>query len=876
MRSFLVLLLASALALAQVPRRDPSASLTVPVEPGGFGYAFENAFPSLSFESPVAIVAPPGETNRLFIVEQRGRIRVIPNLASPTAETFLDLRTATVFGGEQGMLGLAFHPDYSVNGRFFVFRTVTASTRGNANALHDRLSEFRVTGTNANRGSTNEIILFQQHDQAPNHNGGDLAFGPDGYLYVSTGDEGGANDTYSNGQRIDRDFFSSILRLDVDGRPGSLLPNSHPANEAFLGNYRVPADNPYVGATNFLGRTVTPGAVRTEFYSVGWRNPWRMSFDPVTGELWVGDVGQGARETVAITSAGANHGWAYREGTVAGPASAVSGFTTNPAFRYRAPLYVYAHGNGSMQGVSITGGVVYRGTRLSQLSGAYVFADYGVPNVWALRRNPNGGAPTVTRIASQGGISAFGTDPRNGDVLAAHHGGARILRLRYNATFAGSPIPATLEGTGAFRNVAELEPQPFLVPYEVNLPFWSDHAAKRRWVFLPGTTRAAYATNGAWGTPSGTVWIKHFEIELVPGEPATRRRLETRFLVRNAGGVHGFTYRWTGSTDAVLVPEEGAEEELLIGREGGQRRQVWRYPGRGECLVCHNASSGGSLSFTTAQLNRPGADGHDQIAALAAAGYVDGAPAVPAVAPSYALTDPLGMPGVQASLESRARAYLDANCAPCHHPGGPVPSRWDARWHTPLSLAGIVDGVLLDPGDTASNRVVVAGVPQRSMLLHRMSRRGPGQMPPLGTTEVDSAGAAVLEEWILSLTNRVDFAGWARERLGDTSGNPPRDRDSDGDGAQDHLEYLTGTDPLKAGDGWKPEMTGEGNRAWLRFFQPANVAYRVEWVDTVGGGWRPLEGMENLGFRPEAGRWVQLEVAPVGEAGLYRVSLLEP
>ena len=316
----LIGLLATACLLqAQVPPRDPAAQLAFPLQPGSFGYTFENAFPNLAFTSPVVITAPPGETNRLFIVEQAGRIRVIPDLRTPSLQTFLDLRTNTVFGGEQGMLGLAFHPDYASNGRFFVFRSVTSTTRGNTNRLHQRLSEFRVSPSNPNQTDNGERVLLQQYDQAGNHNGGEVTFGPDGYLYVSLGDEGGANDTYLNSQKPDQDFYSAILRLDVDNRPGSLPPNPHPANEAYPNAYRVPADNPFHNLTRFLGRTLVPSRVRTEFYSVGWRNPWRMSFDRETGELWVGDVGQDTRESIAITRPGANHGWAFREGDGPGP-----------------------------------------------------------------------------------------------------------------------------------------------------------------------------------------------------------------------------------------------------------------------------------------------------------------------------------------------------------------------------------------------------------------------------------------------------------------------------------------------------------------------------------------------------------------------------
>ncbi|MBL9126275.1 MAG: PQQ-dependent sugar dehydrogenase, partial [Verrucomicrobiales bacterium] len=450
--------------------------LRMPSEPAS---ALESALGSLRFSSPVVVTTPPGETNRLFVVEQSGRIVVITNLAAPTRTVFLDLSRSTVTGGEQGLLGLAFHPRYAENGRFFVFRTVTATTAGNTNRLHDRLSEFRVSTESPHRAATDESILFQQYDQASNHNGGDLHFGPDGYLYVALGDEGGANDQYGNGQTITRDFFAGLLRLDVDARPESLLPNPHPANEAFLGRYRIPPDNPYVGATGFLGRPIAdPSRVRTEFYAVGLRNPWRFSFDPQTGDLWIADVGQGARESVFLGRKGANHGWPFREGPIAGPRQgAPTGFLTDPAFDYVAPVHSYSHGNGPSQGRSITGGFVYRGRRFPELAGAYVFADYVSGNVWSLRRQ-NAGAPRVERLLGEVGISAFGPDPRDGDILIADLDGGRVLRL-VPGSATGQPLPATLADTGAFADLANLTPVAGVVPYEVNLPFWSDGAEKR-------------------------------------------------------------------------------------------------------------------------------------------------------------------------------------------------------------------------------------------------------------------------------------------------------------------------------------------------------------------------------------------------------------
>jgi glucose/arabinose dehydrogenase len=203
--------------------------------PVGAGYALSNAFgDTLTFTAPVAIVSPPGDSNRIFIVEQSGRIAVVTNLASPNRTVFMDLTSRVRFSGEQGLLGLAFHPGYLTNRYFYVF--YTGNTNGNQTvdsntARHDHLSRFEISPSNPNAGLPNsELILIRQQDEASNHNAGDLHFGADGYLYVSLGDEGGGGDNLNNSQTITKDFFSGLIRIDVDNRPGSLLPNPHPAN----------------------------------------------------------------------------------------------------------------------------------------------------------------------------------------------------------------------------------------------------------------------------------------------------------------------------------------------------------------------------------------------------------------------------------------------------------------------------------------------------------------------------------------------------------------------------------------------------------------------------------------------------------------------
>jgi glucose/arabinose dehydrogenase len=299
-----------------------------------------------------------------------------------------------------------------------------------------------VSAANADAADpASELVLIQQYDQASNHNGGDLHFGPDGYLYISVGDEGAANDAFLNSQRITRDFFSGILRIDVDRKAGSLAPNPHPSvlTDAGVARYTVPVDNPFVATSlggdwngTLRGARVLPLArVRTEFWAIGLRNPWRFSFDSATGELWVGDVGQGVYEEVAVVTRGANLGWAIFEGTGRGPRSGTTWRRFDLLYHTR-PVYQYPHlryaGSAQMKGNSVTGGLVYRGTRFPNWQGRYFFADFVSGNIWSLMRN-EAAPPTVTWIAAAGGVAAFGLDPSNGDVLLADFTHNRVLRL---------------------------------------------------------------------------------------------------------------------------------------------------------------------------------------------------------------------------------------------------------------------------------------------------------------------------------------------------------------------------------------------------------------------------------------------------------------
>jgi glucose/arabinose dehydrogenase len=332
----------------------------------------EQAFPRLSFVRPLDLEEPGDGSHRLFVVEQAGRISVFPNdPAAASAKLFLDIRDRVDdSGNEMGLLGLAFDPDYERTGQFYVNYTA-------GNPRRTVIARYSVSATNpdsADAGS--ELILLEFDQPFENHNGGRVMFGPDGFLYIGTGDGGSAGDPNSNGQNLNV-LLGKILRIDVKNPSGGL-------------KYGIPPDNPFVNTGH-----------RGEIWAYGLRNPWRFSYDPPSGRLWAGDVGQDAIEEVDIIEKGKNYGWNIMEGNSCFKPS--SGCDTTGLTR---PVSQYTHA----LGVSITGGFVYRGARRPELTGAYIYADYGSGRIWALRVE-GAAAPVNTELTVSGlPIASFGVD----------------------------------------------------------------------------------------------------------------------------------------------------------------------------------------------------------------------------------------------------------------------------------------------------------------------------------------------------------------------------------------------------------------------------------------------------------------------------------
>ena len=856
--------------------RIPNSGLNVPAAPPPTAVQVVAAYPGVTFTKPLVFVSPPGDTKRLFVGELGGKFKVIPDVtaATPTSSLVLDLVTTITTpartpaetlkpGGnpECGLLGAAFHPNYATNGYFYVAYSVGKST--DTAVWYQRLSRFTVPAAQIGQPApvanpASELILFEQRDRDDNHNGGDLHFAADGYLYMSLGDEANPNDYRNNSQRIDMNFFGAMLRIDVDKKPGNLEPNSHvnPAGAAlgysavnaipryetaagsgvFLAAYSIPLDNPYVSISQggtwngvFNGTATTAGNlpyIRSEFWAVGLRSPWRFYIDPPTGDIWLGDVGQDTYEELDVITKGGNYGWAFFEGLHAGPKTPPAAFTKID------PLWEYTHaavagGDSNYKGNSIIGGVVYRGTRFSSLTGAYIFGDEVSGNIWSLTRP--GGVTTVQRIAGQAALANFGTDPSNGDVLVSDYNGGRVMRIITTTPATG--FPTTLSATGLFSDLTDLSPAPGLLPYQPNLTFWSDYAVKRRWFTIPdATSTMSWSRDGSWTFPSGQIWVKHFDLETERGNPASpKKRIETRLLVKNDSGVYGVSYRWNDAgTDATLVEDGGDDFPVNITVAGAPYAQQWRIPSRAQCITCHSPQAGHSLSFNTRQLNLAntinGFTGN-QLDLLHNQGYFSNNPGSSNLLPRHLRPGETAYP-----LEARVRSYLAVNCAYCHAGvSGTAPTAWDGRHELTLDQTGLVNGVsglaggafkLIVPGDTA-----------HSIVLHRLAVTGGfTRMPPLGSNETDPVDIALITDWINdSLPSRKTYDQWRMETfvsINSLDGDPAAD--PDGDGVSNRAEFLAGTLATSGSSFLSPGLSLSGPAVFLDFNIPANRSVQVE------------------------------------------------
>jgi uncharacterized repeat protein (TIGR03806 family) len=671
--------------------RPSNMTCVAPARPvSDVSIALTHVFAGLSFDSPIAMRQLPGDASRWYLAQQTGEVLVFDNVDTVrSSTTFIDLSGTVVVGSETGLLGIAFHPDFATNG--YVYLSYDDRSPG----LTSKIVRFQSTDGGLTADPSTATLILSLHQPYSNHNGGNILFGPDGYLYIGFGDGGSGGDPQGNGQNTDV-LLGKMLRIDVDG--GS--------------PYAVPADNPFVGVD---------GA--DEIYAYGLRNPWRWSFDRETGDLWVGDVGQDAWEEVDRVERGGNYGWNAKEGTHCYDARSPC---DDP--QWIDPLVDYSHNLGS----AVCGGYVYRGAANPDLVGKYLYADTYSGRFWDLSDDPITGEPVATVLIDNSGlfVTSFAED-LDGELYVLDYGGGGIYRIDPAGPPVEDTFPTRLSETGCVSPTDPTEPASGLVPYDVNVALWSDGAAKDRWMAIPDGATIGVNADGSWDYPPGTVLMKRFS---VGGRP-----VETRLLMRHDdGNWAGYSYAWNDAgTDADLLP--GAAERTF-------GTDTWSYPSRGECLECHTGAAGRVLGVRTEQLNR------NYVYELGTANELTTLDHIGMF--TAAIGDPTALPAMPvvdgpAPVEDRAAAYLAANCSQCHRPGGTGGGDLDLTFGTAFADQGLC-GVSPQAGDlgVAGAKLVDPGSAANSIVSLRMHALDVHRMPPLGTSVVDPTGTALIDQWI--------------------------------------------------------------------------------------------------------------------------------
>ncbi len=522
-----------------------------------------------------------------------------------------------------------------------------------------------------------------------------------------------------------------MLRIDVD----------HPSDEL---PYTIPSDNPFVELDSARG----------EVWAYGMRNPWRMSFDPATGHLWVGDVGWEMWEMIYRVQRGGNYGWSLVEGS-----QPVHRERTRGPTPILPPTIEHSH----IESRSITGGLVYRGKRLKALAGSYVYGDYVTGKIWGAKHNDQGVTAVEELVDTSLQIICFGTNHAGELLIVDYHGG--VYRLVPNPTkSANLEFPKKLSDTGLFGSVKGHKLADGVISYSINAEPWMDGATAERFVAIPGKGKLGLHESSnvqigyikdTWRFPTDSVLGKTISLEMETGNSGSRRRIETQIFHFDKDTWRAYTYIWNDEqSDAVIAPQEGENETFRItdpNSPGGRRQQSWRFASRNECLLCHSTRGGSIYGFNPAQMNRLhdyGSVADNQLRTLAHIGLFEHEPDMEKVMPS-----PLDE---SVDLEKRARAYLHVNCAHCHRRGGGGTAAIELPYEFTLERTH-----LLDARPTQGTfgihgaQVLAPGDPFRSVLYYRMAKLGRGRMPYFGSTMVDERGLKLMHDWISQLTEKT-------------------------------------------------------------------------------------------------------------------------
>ncbi|MEO1416954.1 MAG: LamG-like jellyroll fold domain-containing protein [Bacteroidota bacterium] len=725
------------------------------------------AYPNLTFVDPLDMIEVPND-NKFLVAGKKGTIWWISKDSTTAIKNVvLDIESQVRTGGDCGLMSILLHPEFGQVGSpnrnyFYVYYRYAPEPTNTAYGML-RLSRFTLDPNTYTVDASTEFVYFQQFDRHHFHNGGGMFFGPDGFLYIAIGDEGGINDEYDSGQKTDEALYSGVFRIDVDNDPTKSHPIRRqpisPGEEdeptgwpaTFSQGYSIPNDNPWLSPDS---------STLEEFYAIGLRSPHRMVYDSVADRIFFGDIGQGSREEISEVTKGANLQWPYKEGIIAGPKPVPNTILGTEV----APLYDYPHS----MGTSVICGPVYHGTKFPTLQNKLIFTDHTVRKIWSLN-------PLTTELEYLATVPAFGVGTKSGvsslytdsdgeiyamKLYGTDLDGGRIYKLVQSGT--PSNPPTLLSATGVFKDLSTLEPSDGVYPYKMNVPFWSDAADKYRWMAIPNdgthdsdTEQIKFKESEEWDWPSGSIWIKHFDLQIDESNPNLKKRLETRIMVMGEDRkLYGLDYRWNDSeTDAVLETDS-RQDTITVQTAAGPKEVVWYYPGDQECMFCHNEAAGAVLGPNTRQLNvdqfypRTGRTAN-QIYTLAHLGVFSQMPDTANLDQylTVSATDDETLP-----LEDRARSYLDMNCAYCHQPGNAFQALFDARLSTPLENQGYIYGPLYATGDEDELRVIVPGDLDNSYLYQRLAAvHDQLAMPPLAKNLMDSSGVELIAEWINSM-----------------------------------------------------------------------------------------------------------------------------
>ncbi|MEM6802910.1 MAG: PQQ-dependent sugar dehydrogenase, partial [Bacteroidota bacterium] len=717
------------------------------------------AYPNLTFNSPLTWATHPND-NKVFVGQRDGKVFYFTDDENVTTKTsFIDLSTEVGVVWDGGFLGFTFHPNFGKAGAvgrnyFFVYYSTPDINNRNdrptpqlcpQDALFDGaylvLQRYEVNEGTLTVDLSKTIDMFKVRLYNSTHRGGGMVFGTDGFLYLTTGDQA----QHSTSQEMSTNLDGGVLRLDVDmdplksHAPTYVMPKDLPrAPDETSGNgYFIPNDNPFVGTANIF----------EEYYTLGHRNPHRMTMDRLTGIMYIGEIGSNKHEEINVVKKGANYGWPVWEGPQA------HNRCTNqlyPGTTHELPLTAFPRSVAN----SITGGYVYRGSDIPSLYGQYICGDYGsADEIWSVDINTG----AYTQLTTSNNPISFGED-KDGELYVLRAGNnVQLQKLVLDGgTF--NP-PATLSQTGAFSDLSNLTPAPGVIPYGMYESFWSDGAFKKRWLAMPndGSHNTAeeqieYTENGEWIFPEGAVLIKHFELPIDESNPGLTKRLETRFsIVSNSGKIYGLSYKWRADGSDADLLSSSLDENITVNTPAGPRTQTWHYPSRTECLSCHNDAVGGTLGLRTRYLNnnlnypKTGINAN-QLVTLSALGII---PESITDANVGTLPSNASQSDANADLEKRARSYLDLNCGYCHRPGTGNRAVFDARINTPLFLSNLFTDQLNQSLGIAGEKVIAPGDVGRSVLYQRLHSTDPAiMMPPLAKGEIDEAGSALIAQWI--------------------------------------------------------------------------------------------------------------------------------